>query len=428
MMQRLLKYSQRLFQLDSLYISNVSATFLSQLFSALSVLVLTPRLYTNLGPEQFSVYGIILNAIVVGAILDFGMNLGLLRRLIKERVLASQLISSVMFAYFITFLMISVLSGAAFFISSTFYTVLPLSKVFILFILVFQTIVANLLDVVIQSSQKIFKAKVIRAVKILIETILILLFITKNNLSFILGIMLLMNALYIGALYINAKKLVLFNISFKLATVKLIKEHVGYSIWYFLTALSAVLVFNSQIFLLNQIVGAILLSQFLVFARFFEIIRLAVSNFTIVLFPKIVSIEGERTGKALLNLYIAAIKRVLLVLVGVGIVLYFFGGDLFLWWTKNKIEFDVKLYYLFLAFTILILLDNVSAIFLSALKLNKLPTIISLMQGILGLTLTYFLAHEYGLAGAIVASMIGLLTTSFIVNPFYLIKKLRERF
>ena len=96
-------------------------------------------------------------------------------------------------------------------------------------------------------------------------------------------------------------------------------------------------------------------------------------------------------------------------------------------WIKGKISFDARFFYLFLGFTSLILIDNVSALFLSALKLNKLPTIVSLLQGLLGLGLTWILVGRYGLNGALIASTIALVFTSLFFNPLYLIKQLRAR-
>ena len=425
-MQKLLNYSKKIFQLDGLYIANVSATFLSQFFSALSVLILTPRLLTALGPDQFSLYGVILNAIVVGAILDFGMNLGLLRRFILEKEKSTELFSSVLLAY----VFIVIIAGSLSFLATTIFPSLAQglnsSYLLALIILIFQTIVANLLDVMIQSSQKIFKGKLIRLSKVIAEMLLILYFLQYGSLLWVLIVMLVINTLYIVTLYLYARKALTFSFNLNFAKWQTVREHLKYSTWYFLTALSAVLVLNSQVFLLNKLVGAILLAQFLVYARFFEIIRLAVSNFTVVLFPTIVSKESERDGKKLLHFYFSALGRVFIVLIAIATGLYFIGEPLFNWWMKDKVVFDSTIFFLFLGFTSLILIDNVSALFLSALKLNRMPTIVSLVQGVVGLALTWQLG-QFGIFGALIASITTLVFTSFLYNPFYLIKNLRAR-
>ena len=64
----------------------------------------------------------------------------------------------------------------------------------------------------------------------------------------------LVNTIYIIALYWYAKQAVNFSFNVQMAKWALVKEHLIYSSWYFLTALSAVLVLNSQVFLLNKLV------------------------------------------------------------------------------------------------------------------------------------------------------------------------------
>jgi O-antigen/teichoic acid export membrane protein len=79
---------------------------MSQLFSALSVLYLTPRLFSALGQEEFALYGVILNAIVFGGIMDLGMNIGMLRRMIHEKEKTNALFSSLFITYSIFFVML----------------------------------------------------------------------------------------------------------------------------------------------------------------------------------------------------------------------------------------------------------------------------------------------------------------------------------
>jgi O-antigen/teichoic acid export membrane protein len=62
---------------------------------------------------------------------------------------------------------------------------------------------------------------------------------------------------------------------------------------------------------------------------------------------------------------------------------------------------------------------------LSALKLNRAPTIVSIFQGLIGLALGYFLLPKYGITGIAVALLIALSSTSLIFNPYYLLKKIR---
>lgn len=417
---------RKLFLSDRLYIANVGATFMSQLFSALSVLYLTPRLFSALGNEEFALYGVMLNAIVFGGILDLGMNIGMLRRLIHEREKTNSLFSSLLITYALFFVLLClgtlILQGV---FPKIFSGIAP-GYVYVLILLIIQNIIAALLDVMIQSSQKIFKAKIIRIVKTIAEFTCIVISLKTGSLERILLIMVVLNFLYIVSLYVYAHYEIQFKLSIADFNFHTVFNHVQYSFWYFLTTLSGVLVFNSQVFILNQFAGPALLAEFVVFTRFFEIIRTSVSNFTVVLFPTIVTQERDHDRKKLLSMFMSAFSRTTIILVVIFVLLFIFGKDVFVFWTKNTFIFDSKLFILFLVFTILILFDNVSALFLSALKLNKITTVVSLVQGILVLLFTALTVTSYGLVGVVLSSILALCMTSLLFNPIYLINQLKS--
>jgi O-antigen/teichoic acid export membrane protein len=171
--------------------------------------------------------------------------------------------------------------------------------------------------------------------------------------------------------------------------------------------------------------GPHVVAQFVLFNRFFEIIRFAVSNFTLVLQPIIVDSEVNNPSKVK-HLYITSIVRVVLLLIGVFLIFNQWGYEIFMWWSKHRYVFDKSLFQLFLLYTILILIDNVSALFLSALKLNKTPTLISLVQGCLVVLAPVLFYETYGLFGVIAASCVALLLTNFIFNPVYLWKRIQH--
>ncbi|MFZ8272509.1 hypothetical protein ACO1K0_14150, partial [Staphylococcus aureus] len=72
----------------------------------------------------------------------------------------------------------------------------------------------------------------------------------------------------------------------------------------------------------------------------------------------------------------------------------------------------IKSFKLFSLFIVLVVLDNVAVVFLAALKFNKLPTIISLFQGALGLFLGYIWLQQEGIAGVIKASLVAFICTN----------------
>ncbi|MBM3443366.1 MAG: hypothetical protein FJX83_00040 [Bacteroidetes bacterium] len=420
-MQRLFTRFVDLFFSDRLYLSNVAATFGAQLLTALSVLILMPRLLLSLGEQQFATYGIVLNVIVFGGILDFGMSTGLLRRLIHERNHSAQLLSLVFTAYMLIFVVVAPVLFILHVSSTGPLNGFSLFQLVALSLLVLQYVLATLFDIVIQSTQRIFQAKIIRMFKVVGELIAILLILDKGSLDLVLICMIAFNSLYALVLYQRARLIVGKDAPIFSFDWKLLQGHLRYSFWYFLAALSTVLVFNSQLFVLDLMAGPQIVAQFVLFNRFFEIIRFAVSNFTVVLQPIIVDNEVNNPGR-LKHLYTSALTRVGLLLLVVFIILNQWGFDLFMWWSKQRYPFDKSLYQLFLLYTTLILIDNVSALFLGSLKLNRVTTLVALVQGTLVVLAPVFFFEAYGLSGVVMASTAVLLLTNFIFNPIYLWK------
>ena len=134
---------------------------MSQLFSALSVLFLTTKLLSALGNEQFALYGLILNAVVFGGIMDLGMNMGMLRRMIHEKEKTNTLFTSLLVTYLAFFVLLCLFALVVQAVFPAIFSGMSPSHVYVLILLIIQNIIAALLDVMIQSSQKIFKAKIV---------------------------------------------------------------------------------------------------------------------------------------------------------------------------------------------------------------------------------------------------------------------------
>ena len=65
------------------YISNLATTFLTQAISVGSIFILTPIFLKSLGTFGFSMYSVILNLIIYSAVIDFGMNFGLQKKMLS---------------------------------------------------------------------------------------------------------------------------------------------------------------------------------------------------------------------------------------------------------------------------------------------------------------------------------------------------------
>lgn len=414
-------------QVSRQYLINLITTFLSQACSAGMIIVLTPVLQQNFSVEEFSNYGVLLNIVLFAAAFDLGLNMGLMRRLIHEGGKASVLISTVFFL----FLMLFVLAVPVFFVLYS-AGIVETGNAFLYHallsaLLVIQTVVAMLFDVILHSTNKIFVGKLIRIGKVLLELLLLLFFSRWGSATLLLLISGAINFLYILILYGYAKREVTFHIAWSHFNIQVLVDHIRYSFWYFLNAVSVVLAFNSQVIMLNALTGKADVAKYILVTRFLDVVRLGATNFTIILFPSLASLEAKGEWGHLRSNYFAMLKRVIIFSLLVLLVLLTVGKYIFVWWSGQGGEDMLNLYYAFSVFTILIVMDNVSSVFLHAFRLNKGQTILSIGQGCMALFIGYFLLQSYGLVGMAIGSIIALLCTNFIYNPVFLMRELRRR-
>ena len=409
------------------YLLNVGATFFSQFSNAVTLIIITPLLTHYLGLNQFGTYGVIVNVIAFSVILDFGLNIGLVRSFIHKTLNIDELINS-LFIFFSSLLFILFPIFILFYFNYFHSKSIELLQIAgLTTFIVVQNILSGYFDALIQAQNKIFVSKIIRASKLLLELLLILIFIKNLQLVGIMIIMISINILYLLTLYLFARKSSNLRIRFNEFNISILIAHFKYSFWYFVSSLATVLVFNTQVLILNYFNGPVVAAKYLVVVRFFDIVRIAATNFTQVLFPKIIQVEYLGDWKLLKYMLINVYKRIT-VLVGIIIIfLSFFGFKLFVFWSRLNDPSLMLLFNLYLIFTAFIILDNVSVIFLSALKLNKIPTLVSIGQGALGILLSIALLHYIGYIGIILGFLISFFISNLFFNPYYLLRTLNKK-
>lgn len=414
-------------QFSRQYLVNLVTTFLSQACSAGLIILLIPVLKERFSIEEFSNYGVLLNIILFTSAFDLGLNLGLMRRLIQEPLRASVLVSSSFFFYLLLFLIAFpiflwlyhsrlLVNGAHFFA----YALLTS-------LLVLQTVVAALFDVILHSANKIFICKLVRIGKTTLEFVVLYYCSMEGSAVVLLLASSVVNLLYIGTLFFFSKKEADYVISIHQFSWVVLADHIRYSFWYFLNSISVVIVFNSQIILLNHLTTKAEVASYILVTRFLDVVRMGATNFTIILFPTLAQQEVRGEWKQLRTTYFKVLKGVFFLCVGMLLFLLTIGKLVFAYWSGQSGEGIEQLFTLFSVFTILIVLDNVSSVFLHAFRLNKMQTIISIGQGLLALTLGYFLLQTMGIIGFTIGSIIALLLTNFIYNPYHLITQFRRK-
>lgn len=413
------------------YWVNLLSTFMSQAFTAASIIILTPVLLANLGEQLFGYYGILLNLILFCAIFDFGLNIGLLRRLIHEKEKASDLISTCFIFFCLIFPIAWGLLYALMELKWVLHTTqsIGISNALIaglLALLVTINMQATLFDIVLQSLNKIFVGKLIRIVKTILEFGVVWWASKQQSLILLIGVLVLVNILYVFGMYLLAKKAIFFKLKFPTNFVVVFRSHLTYSCWYALSALAGVLVFNAQTVLMGNQLNAATITKFLVIAKFYEVVRTGLSNFTIILFPSIAMMEAEGNWHNILQQFGKVFFRILGLVIVTTIIMFTAGEYLFTLWSGFADAESLQVFRLYTILIMLLVTEHVAVVFLAALKLNRLPTIVSVFQGVLGLLLSYWLMQNFGLKGALWGSLIALLSTSFLFNPVYLYLSLRK--
>jgi O-antigen/teichoic acid export membrane protein len=414
-------------KLNQLYLLNVGATFLSQFTNAASLILLTPLLTKYLGLKEFGTYGVIVNVISFSVILDFGLNIGLVRTFIHKLPKTNELLNS-LFVFYAALL--AILTPIYYLFYHNYF---PSEFNNIIVIAVFTTIIvvqnmfAVYFDSLIQTLNKIYVSKIIRSLKLLLELLLIIFFLKDISLLKILYITSFVNIIYILSLFLYLRKKINFNLDITDFSLKLLINHFKYSVWYFVSSVATVLVFNTQIVILNYYSGPESAAKYLVVVRFFDIVRIAATNFTQVLFPKIIQAEVELQWKELKAMFFKLLKRISFLICLILILFWSIGFKIFEYWIGLKDDQIIPIYHLYLIFTCLIILDNVSVVFLSALKFNRVPTILSIFQGIIGIILSIVFLKYFGLIGLLIGFFISFILTNLFFNPFYLVYSMNKK-
>lgn len=413
-------------KLNKGYLINLITTFLSQACSAGLIIFLLPVLQERFSVEEFSNYGVLLSVILLVATLDFGLNIGLMRRLIHEPEKASQLISSTFFLFLLVFLVafpILVLIFKSSFLKINGNTWL---YAFFVVLLAVQTIIASLFDVILQSNNKIFIGKLVRIGKTILEFVVLYSLSYKGSTQLLLLGSSIVNTLFIGCLLFYSKKYVHYTIAVSQLNWGLLINHFRYSFWYFLNSIGVVMVFNTQVLILNSLSSKKEVASYILVTRFLDVVRLGATNFAIILFPSIAQKEANGEWNELRQTYF---KMLVGITIMSGVILLFLltaGQWVFQFWSGRADDGILQVFMLLSVFTVLIVIDNVSAVFLHALRLNRMQTIISIFQGILGLILGYLFLKNFGIEGFAIASIVALLLTNFIYNPAHLISQLNK--
>lgn len=408
------------------YLINLSSTFASQATTALAIIVLTPILVANLGEEKFSIYGVLLNLIMLSMAFDFSLNTTLVRRLILYPTRSSESINTV----FNFSLLILLFSLPIYYLVFQFQWVHVQGNQWIMSLLigmvVAQNIVAVMFESVMQSVNQWKDAKLIRVGRTLLETGLLYWVSHFGRIEYLLLVTSGTNLIYLVTLYFFAQKHVFFQLQIGKIKTSLLFVQLKDSFWYFQNTLASVLMFNFQIIMMSHLLTAAEMTIYLLVFRFYEVIRTGLTNFAALLFPSITLQQKEGNWKQLLQYYQKTILRLGLLVVATMSLVLLVGDDVFVYWSGSGSAAALSLFFVYGIYVTLLVIDNATVVFLSALKFNRNSAIVSNIEAVILLILTYFLIQRYGLIGSAYASLLAFMLTSFWYDPFYLWRRLRK--
>lgn len=408
------------------YLLNLGSTFASQGVTAIVLLVLTPFLVSHLGESNFSTYGVLLNLILVTSVFDFGLNTGLVHRLIQEPQHRNLLLNAVFFFYLIIFFLVFPIVYLLFRTDWVSFQGEQWRVAFILASIVAQNMLAMFFEAIFQSVNKIFLSKWIRVLRTLIEAVLLYWVSKQGSVELLLLTSMGVNFLFLTALFVLASQQTQFTLRWHFFKVKTLVSQLHYSFWYFQSMLATVIAYNIQILLLNHFLSPVQMTIFLLVFRFFEVFRTGLTNFTFVLFPSISAMQAQKDWMGIRQQFQRVFGTVFMLSALVFAFMLWKGNDLFSWWSKydtleSKQVFQVYAFYVFL-----LVIDHVSVVFLSALKYNRAPSILSTLQSAASLLLTAILLESFGLQGAVWGSLLAFALTSLIFNPAYLVYRIKK--
>lgn len=409
------------------YLINLASTLASQGSTALAIILLTPELSRQLGDTKFSLYGVLLNLVVVASVLDCSLNTTLVRRLIFYPARTSETINTV-FNFFLLVLFFSLpFYYIAFTLNWVHITESKVLMALLVALVVTQNMLAVMFESVMQSVDQWRDAKLIRVIRTILETILLYWVISYQKIEYLFLVTTSVNILYLLCLYLFARKHVAFMLTFGGLKRKVLMVQLKDSFWYFQNTVASVITFNFQIIMMSHLLTAAQMTIYLLVFRFFEILRTGLTNFAMLLFPSITTRQKHGDWLGLKTYYKKALAGVsILVGLVMGLVLLF-GDKLFIYWSNQDSYTALTLFMIYGIYVALLVIDHVSVVFLGALKFNRNTSVMSSIQSCLLIIFTYIFIKEFGVLGAAIASISAFVFTSMWYNPFHLWRSISKQ-
>lgn len=217
-----------------------------------------------------------------------------------------------------------------------------------------------------------------------------------------------------------------FRVSFsvKFFDFKLLKQIIYPSVGFMLIPLSQAISNQGMIFVVNSVLGPMILVLFTTTRTLVNFIRTIVDLFGNSIYPEISIAWGQQKINTILKIFNGTLKIVLASIFLIVAVLWFFGEDIFLRWTKNSVEFND---YFFKGMLIVIIVTTLSKLYgillLSTNNHNNYTNVFLLCQ-LFNVSMTYFVLKFFSLDLSFVTIIIFFSETILLIYTYYNVKKI----
>jgi O-antigen/teichoic acid export membrane protein len=181
------------------------------------------------------------------------------------------------------------------------------------------------------------------------------------------------------------------------------------------------IVFYSDNLVISSFIGVGAVATYSIAYKVIDTSQRIVWKIVDVLIPDIAGMHVRGEFAAMLSLHNRILLYTVLLFVPLGCFLYFWGLDLLGWWVGPENVLQKSVFNVFIAFMLIHSWVHVSAIFVAAIGIHKVPSYMALFEAFVNLLLSMVLARPYGVFGVAIATLAAHVATNawFVTWWFY---------
>jgi len=193
-----------------------------------------------------------------------------------------------------------------------------------------------------------------------------------------------------------------------------VRSLLSLGIKFFVIQIAVLIIFSTDNIVITQVFGPKLVTPYQVVRQAFGIVSILA---TLVMSPLWSAYTDAyvKNDMAWIKRRIKMLSLLFIpVLIGVGIIIYFF-NDIMTLWIKQKINIPPLLILFMALYTVISIWNSIFSIFLNGIGKISISLYICIFSGLINIPLTIFFAKKFGLSGVMLGTIISLLPALFIL-------------